>query len=274
MSARLRRTQVAAVMLIMLAVVTELADVTLSMPWWALGVAEGCLIAAGLRQTEWIYRIRCEQDSAREKEAERRARHREALLSLSAPDAGPGQCPVCALDDLEQLASDDRFLDRQGTWRRVAPYGRGRAHQECAELVPYKPSPRELREQSARQLCDEERRFHQQYQRRLRAQREQLLAARICVAARGRMIPKTEADAWHMLGFTQPPANLTVDEQQLTMQRLSRALTNVFSVPTMDLDPVRGPTNISPTLPALISDPERRLMLLNGPFELLGGEPW
>lgn len=59
---------------------------------------------------------------------------------LKAPDAGPGQCPVCGMADLDELARDDRFMER-GDRSKVVQYGRQRAHRDCAELVPYVPPP-------------------------------------------------------------------------------------------------------------------------------------
>jgi hypothetical protein len=62
---------------------------------------------------------------------------------LKAPDPAPGQCPVCGLEDLDELAA----LDADGlsgeidpALVRVVAYGPHRAHYGCAQVVPYRPS--------------------------------------------------------------------------------------------------------------------------------------
>jgi hypothetical protein len=66
------------------------------------------------------------------------------LRQLHAPDATAGQCPVCGMDDLDQLAADDRLMER-GPFAKVVAYGLRRAHWECAEFVPYVPTAAEQR---------------------------------------------------------------------------------------------------------------------------------
>jgi hypothetical protein len=57
-------------------------------------------------------------------------------LKLHAPDALPGQCPVCGMEDVKQLAKQDRELGGE----RVVPYGKHLAHWDCAELLPCAPA--------------------------------------------------------------------------------------------------------------------------------------
>jgi hypothetical protein len=102
-------------------------------------------LGATIRVTMLLGRAR-EQEARDADERAKEAERRRAVRRLSAADAGEGQCPVCAYDDLDRLAERDRFLEvaDRPAFRRVAPYGNRRAHQECAELVPYKPTASEL----------------------------------------------------------------------------------------------------------------------------------
>lgn len=75
-------------------------------------------------------------------EAQLAAKRREAadaraLRTLRAPDAGPDQCPVCGGYGLAKLTADDAFMERGTDRAKVVPYGRKRAHRDCAELAPY-----------------------------------------------------------------------------------------------------------------------------------------
>lgn len=63
-----------------------------------------------------------------------------ALRTPRAPDAGPDQCPVCAMADLDELAADDRLMERGPDRCKVVPYGSRRAHRDCAEMAPYTAS--------------------------------------------------------------------------------------------------------------------------------------
>lgn len=95
--------------------------------------------AAAIGQSLLMRRVRLAEAAERE----RAAAEREKLLRLHAPNPAPGQCPVCALTDLDDLAAGDALLEYEGTgWARVVAYGPGRAHSECAAVVPYVASPR------------------------------------------------------------------------------------------------------------------------------------
>lgn len=60
-------------------------------------------------------------------------------LDLKAPSPRPGQCPVCSLEDLDELAVDDEFArEIDPDLARVVAYGPDRAHFACAAVVPYK----------------------------------------------------------------------------------------------------------------------------------------
>lgn len=97
----------------------------------ALG-ASGALIGTGLA----MRRVRLTEAA----DAEVRKARRTEFLRLRAPSPTTGQCPVCAMDDLDVLAERDRELELDGTpLVRVVTYGPVRAHQECAEAVPYVP---------------------------------------------------------------------------------------------------------------------------------------
>lgn len=59
-------------------------------------------------------------------------------LELKAPNPRPGQCPVCSLEDLDELAVHDDFareIDPECV--QVVPYGPHRAHYACAKTAPY-----------------------------------------------------------------------------------------------------------------------------------------
>jgi hypothetical protein len=111
-----------------------------SSPYWLAfyPAVAGCLFVM-LRSAAAVGRLREQESEAR---IRARERHRD-VRRLSAPDAGEGQCPVCGYDDLAALAQRDAFLHETGSRRRVAEYGPRRAHQECAELVPYTPGAAE-----------------------------------------------------------------------------------------------------------------------------------
>lgn len=93
----------------------------------------------------------CWVGAHRTQEAHLAAKQREAadaralrtLRTLRAPDAGPDQCPVCGMGDLDELAADDEMMERGPGRCKVVPYGRRRAHRDCAEFVPYVPTERE-----------------------------------------------------------------------------------------------------------------------------------
>lgn len=101
-----------------------------------------------LRTIVIVGRLRAQHDEELYRRAEervRRERLRQELRTLAAPDAVDGQCPVCGYDDLDELAAVDAELEEPGSrFTRVVSYGARRAHQECAELVPYKKTAVEL----------------------------------------------------------------------------------------------------------------------------------
>lgn len=72
--------------------------------------------------------------------AAKEAKEAAELRTPRAPDAGPDQCPVCGGYGLDEVAADDAFMER-GERARVVPWGRKRAHRDCAELVPYVAPP-------------------------------------------------------------------------------------------------------------------------------------
>jgi hypothetical protein len=77
-------------------------------------------------------------EAEREAKAQLERKWRASVYWLAFPDPGPGQCPVCGLDDLGELLERDTFLHLTGTpGARVAAYGSVHAHAECAHLVPY-----------------------------------------------------------------------------------------------------------------------------------------
>jgi hypothetical protein len=78
---------------------------------------------------------------AQKRQREAAAAEAAELRTLRAPDAGRGQCPVCAMDDLDELAADDELMDRGPGRCKVVAYGSRRAHRDCAELVPYVAPP-------------------------------------------------------------------------------------------------------------------------------------
>lgn len=106
-----------------------------------MGVLALALIGVALRNLVVNRQIR------REREAEAARRQKEAdvrweFLRLRAPNPAPGQCPVCAFDDLDDLAERDRYIEAEGTpSARVTAYGPDQAHAECAAAVPYAPPP-------------------------------------------------------------------------------------------------------------------------------------
>lgn len=67
-----------------------------------------------------------------------------AIAELKAPNADPDQCPVCSLSDLAELAAVDAAVGLDGDDVHVVGYGRGRAHRECALVLPYAAPPGEL----------------------------------------------------------------------------------------------------------------------------------
>jgi hypothetical protein len=116
---------------------------------WCLAPFVAAAFAFTMRTIVLTSRLRVQHQrevDEREVEAARRVKLRQQLHTLAAPDAVDGQCPVCGLDDLEALAAVDAELEEGADSRflRVKPYGKRRAHAECAELVPYKPRPAEL----------------------------------------------------------------------------------------------------------------------------------
>lgn len=132
---------------------------------WALALMAGQLLAIVARAAEWLLgsgaqvwvpttvlmfalapagigvslhmrSVRLAEQAGRDREALRRAEFQR----LRAPRPDPGQCPVCAYDDLDALAERDRDLEVEGTpLARVVGYGPDRAHAECAEAVPHVP---------------------------------------------------------------------------------------------------------------------------------------
>lgn len=64
----------------------------------------------------------------------------KGLRTLRVPDAGPDQCPVCGGVGLDELANDDKLMERGADRAQVVPWGRKRAHWACAEFVPYEPT--------------------------------------------------------------------------------------------------------------------------------------
>lgn len=115
---------------------------------WCLAPCAGGPSAFVLRTIVELDRARAQaqrEAEMRGQVAARRERLRRGLHTPRAPQAADGQCPVCGYDDLDALAADDAFLEESGSrFARVASYGARRAHQECAELVPYTKSPTEL----------------------------------------------------------------------------------------------------------------------------------
>jgi hypothetical protein len=106
--------------------------------WWSVLLAPvllvpfvGCMVMA----------FRLSDAQRRQREVEREAA--AELRTLRAPNADPGQCPVCGMDDLDQLAADDGFMERGPDRSKVVAYGRRRAHRDCAEFVPYVPTEQE-----------------------------------------------------------------------------------------------------------------------------------
>jgi hypothetical protein len=88
----------------------------------------------------------CWVGAHRTQEAQLAAKQREAadtraLRTPRAPNAGPDQCPVCGGYGLNDLAADDVFMERGPDRCKVVPYGRRRAHWDCAEFVPYVAPP-------------------------------------------------------------------------------------------------------------------------------------
>lgn len=111
-----------------------------------LGLVEAGLIGTCAMAIHTNAKLREQRDA--QEAATHQAEAEAALLrQLSAPDAGPGQCPACGLEELDELASDDELMERGPDRCKVVPYGRRRAHRECAEFVPYRHSPQELAEQ-------------------------------------------------------------------------------------------------------------------------------
>lgn len=83
-------------------------------------------------------RDRAELQAAESAETERKAKWHDDVYRVAYPDPAPGQCPVCGLDDLIELAQRDAYLELAGTpAARVVSYGPLFAHQECAEIAPY-----------------------------------------------------------------------------------------------------------------------------------------
>lgn len=126
----------------LLAVVARVVEFVLSAPvsvWVPTSVLMfglgGPCIGLSLRMRA----VRLAEDAEAQAERVRRAE----FLRLRAPDPLPGQCPVCAYDDLGVLGERDRDLGVEGTeLARVVAYGPHRAHSECAAVVPYVPPPR------------------------------------------------------------------------------------------------------------------------------------
>jgi hypothetical protein len=140
-NARVRRLRLhAAVLSMVVVVLTAGAGVCVLIDaWMAARVVDAAglvVVAVAIVALERLRRAR-EQERL---EHHRREQRRAELRTLAAPDAGYGQCPVCALGDLDALAADDRATGAIGSCRRVVDYGQRRAHQECAGLVPLRES--------------------------------------------------------------------------------------------------------------------------------------
>lgn len=102
--------------------------------WVSTTLLSFALAAPGIGVSLRMRSVRLAETAERERDA---ARRREFLL-LRAPDPRPGQCPVCSLEDLDELAVHDEFareIDPECV--RVVPYGPHRAHYACAKTVPY-----------------------------------------------------------------------------------------------------------------------------------------
>jgi len=156
-------------------------------------------------------------------EAARREKLRQQLHTLVAPDAVDGQCPVCGLDDLDELAAVDQELEEGADSRftRVRTYGSHRAHAECAELVPYKPSPTEAA------IAEHELNHHG-------AQIARMIGCPLCAQeTREQLANDPDLDQ-------PPPPPAPSAGFGVTMAELERALRNAFGVQPMILgDPMR-----------------------------------
>ena len=64
-------------------------------------------------------------------------------FELNAPDPAPGQCPVCGLEDLDELGvHDEMAAEIDPALVRVVAYGPHRAHYACAAVVPCVAAPK------------------------------------------------------------------------------------------------------------------------------------
>lgn len=199
---------------------------------WCIAPFAAGSFAFTLRMIALIGRLRLQLDREADERAEarkRRERLRQQLRTLAAPDAVDGQCPVCGLDDLGQLAAVDAQLEEPGSrFTRVVPYGARRAHQECAELVPYQMTPVEEHE-------------HDHHG----APIARMIGCPLCAQETREQIandPDAGRPVW-------PPLGITCAE-------LSRQLTGLFSVPPADVGPVRGPLVLSGSANYTVLDPE------------------
>jgi hypothetical protein len=120
--------------------------------WWSVLLAPLLLVPFLVCM---VMALRLSDAQRRQREVERDAA--AALRTLRAPDAGPGQCPVCGMDDLDRLAADDGFMERGPDRSKVVAYGRRRAHRGCAEFVPYVAPPTPLGVHYTCRFCGEGR---------------------------------------------------------------------------------------------------------------------
>lgn len=227
MNDRIRMLQVRAWTGIALTIAVMWGSIFLALAGWR--VAAWCVdpIVLGLvgfagRTVLFLQRARAQEArelGRRAEEKERRERLRQELRTLAAPDAVDGQCPVCGFDDLDQLAAVDAALEEPGSrFQRVVPYGPRRAHQECAELAPYKMTPAE----------EHELNHHG-------AAIARMIGCPLCAQETREQIandPDVGRPIWPPLGITHA--------------ELSQHLTNLFSVPPADVGPMRGPLILPP----------------------------
>lgn len=187
---------------------------------WYLAPFSAGSFAFTLRAIVMIRRAREQEQRGLDKRVEEKVRreqlHQE-LHTLKAPDADSGQCPVCSLGDLAELAAVDEYLEEPGSrFTRVVPYGAHRAHQECAELVPYKKTAEELA------LEAHELDHHG-------TPRTRVLGCPLCALETREQIatdPEIDQPIWPPLG--------------VTMAELSERIARVFSVPPMIIgDPMQ-----------------------------------
>lgn len=187
---------------------------------WCLAPFSASSFAFMLRTIVMNHRAREQKQRALDKRVKEKAwreQLRQELHTLKAPDADGGQCPVCSFDDLAELAAVDEELEEPGSrFRRVVPYGARRAHQECAELVPYKKTAEELTAEA------HELDHHG-------APRTRILGCPLCAQETREQIatdPEIDQPIWPLLG--------------VTMAELSERVACVFSAPPMVIgDPMQ-----------------------------------